>query len=124
MIGLILASALVFYPSFLGLQTVSAALPPTLAPDFNMTDLNSNTFNLSSYIAGKVALLEFFHATCPYCQNETGELNTIFNHYGDKITMLAVSQDPNDWKTDNATLVAFPSNASYPRPLYKIAEDT
>ena len=51
--------------------------------DFILDDLNGNPFQLSS-TQGKVVIINFFSTTCPICQAEAQDLNTLHETYGDQ----------------------------------------
>jgi peroxiredoxin len=59
--------------------------------DFSLKDLSGERLSLDSY-KGKVVLLVFFQTTCPACQDEMSELESIYQkHRSDEFDVLAVN---------------------------------
>jgi len=57
----------------------------SIAPDFNLTDINGNSHHLHQYLAeGKTVFVEFFACHCPSCWNyhNTGILESLYQNYG------------------------------------------
>lgn len=67
---------------------VQAVRAYALAPDFLMTDLDGNTFTLSSF-RGKVVLLEFFATWCHACQVDVAELRAVYDYFGSSLVMIS-----------------------------------
>lgn len=64
-----------------------------IAPDFQATDLNGNTVNLSDY-RGQVVLLNFWYTTCPPCRIEMPDLEAAYQEYNDQgFVVLAVNRE-------------------------------
>jgi cytochrome c biogenesis protein CcmG/thiol:disulfide interchange protein DsbE len=75
----------------------SGSHPPRIgnaAPDFSITD-SQHTVVLSQ-LRGKPVLLNFWATYCPPCVEEMPSLVQLQKQLGDKITILAVSEDPDD----------------------------
>ena len=51
--------------------------------DFILNDLQGNPFQLSS-TQGSVVIINFFATTCPICQAEAQDLNTLYETYHDQ----------------------------------------
>jgi thiol-disulfide isomerase/thioredoxin len=66
--------------------------PPRLAPQVSFTDAAGKTVLLSDF-AGKVVLLNLWATWCGPCRREMPSLERLQTRLGDKITVLAVSQD-------------------------------
>lgn len=65
--------------------------------DFTATDTEGNDFNLSEVLKDHEAVLINFWATwCPPCQNEMPHLQKLWETYGDRVAMIALSTDPAD----------------------------
>ena len=96
----------------------------SIAPDFNLTDINGNTHHLYDYLnQGKAVIVEFFACHCPTCWNYhlTERLDSLNESYGpngtDQIITLMIEYDENngsnefngtggwtagDWVTNNS----------------------
>ncbi|MGA8878744.1 MAG: TlpA disulfide reductase family protein, partial [Candidatus Korobacteraceae bacterium] len=64
------------------------------APDFTVSD-GATTVHLASY-RGRVVLLNFWATWCPPCIEEMPSLVQLQKQMGDKVTILAVSEDADD----------------------------
>jgi cytochrome c biogenesis protein CcmG, thiol:disulfide interchange protein DsbE len=64
------------------------------APDFSLTD-SQHTVVLSQ-LRGKPVLLNFWATWCPPCVEEMPSLVQLHKQLGDKVTILAVSEDADD----------------------------
>lgn len=81
--------------------SVSAQLPNgSIAPDFNLTDLNGNSHHLYNYLEqGKVVFIKFFACHCPSCwaYHNTGKLESLYQSYGpagtDQVVILMIEYD-------------------------------
>ena len=75
----------------------SGSHPPRIgnpAPDFSITD-SQRTIVLSQ-LRGKPVLLNFWATWCPPCIEEMPSLVRLQKQLGDKVTILAVSEDADD----------------------------
>jgi cytochrome c biogenesis protein CcmG/thiol:disulfide interchange protein DsbE len=75
----------------------SGSHPPRIgnpAPDFSITD-SQHTVVLSQ-LRGKPVLLNFWATWCPPCIEEMPSLVELQKKLGDKVTILAVSEDADD----------------------------
>jgi cytochrome c biogenesis protein CcmG, thiol:disulfide interchange protein DsbE len=75
----------------------SGSHPPRIgnpAPDFSITD-SQHTVALSQF-RGKPVLLNFWATWCPPCIEEMPSLVQLQRQMGDKVTILAVSEDADD----------------------------
>ena len=74
-------------------------------PDFTATDSEGNTFTLSEALKNHEAVLINFWATwCGPCRNELPHLQKLWETYGDRVAMIALSTEPND---TTETIAAF-----------------
>jgi thiol-disulfide isomerase/thioredoxin len=75
----------------------SGSHPPRIgsaAPDFTLTD-SQRTVALSQ-LRGKPVVLNFWATWCPPCIDEMPSLVQLQKQLGDKVTILAVSEDADD----------------------------
>lgn len=78
----------------------------SIAPDFNLKDINGEWHHLYQYLAeGKTVFIEFFACHCPSCWNyhNTGILESLYQTYGsagtDQIAVLMIEYD--QWNGTN-----------------------
>lgn len=57
------------------------------APDFTLTSLDGDTFDLNDF-RGKVVILDFMFSNCTYCDDEMEELNKVYSNYDDKEVVI------------------------------------
>ena len=74
------------------------ASPPLPAPAVSFVDLTGNTVNLSEY-TGKIVLVNLWATWCEPCLREMPSLARMQLRLGDKITVVAVSEDRGGTKT-------------------------
>ena len=89
---LFLAAALVSAAAF-GVASAKEAEVGKAAPDFSLKDTDGNAQTLKQY-AGKVVVLEWFNADCPFVKYHHGEAQTmdkVYAKYSDKIVWLAIN---------------------------------
>lgn len=75
----------------------SGAHPPRIgnaAPDFTITDAQRTV--VLSQLRGKPVVLNFWATWCPPCVEEMPSLVKLQKQLGDKVTILAVSEDADD----------------------------
>ena len=77
---------------------LSAADGPRRAPGFALTDSKMKVHDLYDY-RGKPVILEFMQSTCPHCASFTSVLDKVQQKYGDKVTILAVANPPDNMNT-------------------------
>ena len=65
-----------------------------VAPEFNLTDLEGNTYSNES-LAGKIAVLNFWFVNCKPCEIEIPELNEVVHTYEshEDVVFIAVALD-------------------------------
>jgi thiol-disulfide isomerase/thioredoxin len=68
------------------------AAPPRAAPQVSFTDLSGQPVSLSDF-AGKIVLVNLWATWCPPCRREMPSLEKLQTTVGDKIAILAVSED-------------------------------
>ena len=66
--------------------------PPLPAPAISFADLSGNTVSLSEF-AGKIVLVNLWATWCEPCLREMPSLERMQSRLGDKITVLAISED-------------------------------
>jgi thiol-disulfide isomerase/thioredoxin len=66
--------------------------PPLPAPAISFADLSGNTVSLSEF-AGKIILVNLWATWCEPCLREMPSLERMQSRLGDKITVLAISED-------------------------------
>ena len=78
----------------------------SIAPDFNLKDINGEWHHLHQYLAeGKTVFIEFFACHCPTCWNyhNTGILENLYQTYGpagtDQIMVIMIEYD--QWNGTN-----------------------
>ncbi len=88
---LLFAVCSIFYCSY-------AQLPPnSFGPDFTLTDINGEEFNLHSTLdEGKTVILDLFAVWCGPCWSyaESGVLEDLQEEYPDDVVVVAVEADP------------------------------
>jgi thiol-disulfide isomerase/thioredoxin len=68
------------------------ATPPPPAPAISFADLAGNTLSLSEF-AGKIILVNLWATWCEPCLREMPSLERLQARLGDKITVVAISED-------------------------------
>lgn len=77
----------------------------SIAPNFQVTDIDGNSHNLYDYLdEGKTVYLDFFAAHCPPCWNykQSGAMNDLYAQYGpngtidNDVIIIAIELDPNN----------------------------
>src|ERR1700740_3154199 len=68
------------------------ATPPPPAPTISFADLAGNTLSLSEF-AGKIILVNLWATWCEPCLREMPSLERLQARLGDKITVVAISED-------------------------------
>jgi thiol-disulfide isomerase/thioredoxin len=72
--------------------------PPVAAPAISLVDLAGNAVSLSEF-AGKLVLVNLWATWCEPCLREMPSLERLQSHLGDKITVVAISEDRGGSKT-------------------------
>jgi thiol-disulfide isomerase/thioredoxin len=72
--------------------------PPVPAPTISLVDLAGNTVSLSEF-AGRFVLINFWATWCEPCLREMPSLERMQSRLGDKITVVAISEDRGGSKT-------------------------
>ena len=72
--------------------------PPIPAPTISVVDLAGNTVSLSDF-AGGLVLINFWATWCEPCLREMPSLERMQSRLGDKITVVAISEDRGGSKT-------------------------
>ena len=60
------------------------------APDFTLTTVDGETFNLSNQL-GKIVVIDFMYVYCRPCQLQMSELKNLYEQFKDEIIMISVS---------------------------------
>jgi len=68
------------------------------APDFTLTDIEGNTFNLSDF-RGKVVILDFMATWCSGCKAMMGDLKDAHNRYPD-VVIISIDIDSTESNED------------------------
>lgn len=92
-----LVSAFAFAAVLILVACQSGNRPPKIgerAPDFNLTD-SQHSVALAQY-RGKPVLLNFWATWCPPCIQEMPSLVDLQKKVGNKVTIIAVSEDGDD----------------------------
>ncbi|MBV8131921.1 MAG: TlpA family protein disulfide reductase [Alphaproteobacteria bacterium] len=77
------------------------ASPPLPAPAISFVDLAGNTVSLSEF-TGKIVLVNLWATWCEPCLREMPSLERVQSRLGDKIAILAISEDHGGGKTVGA----------------------
>ena len=96
--------SLCFLLVFSSNYSISQLITGSIAPDFNLTDINGNQHNLYSYLdQGKTVYIDFFACHCPTCWNyhSSHSLLDLHSQYGpetaaDEVFVFAIELDPNN----------------------------
>jgi cytochrome c-type biogenesis protein len=60
------------------------------APDFTLTDIDGNTFNLTDFKGDKVVLLDMMSIPCKGCKLVEADLKEIYPEYSDDVVFISV----------------------------------
>ena len=63
----------------------------TPAPSASLEDLEGNQVELSNYVSGGPALIEFWATWCEQCEALQPELDRVQERYGDRLSIVAVA---------------------------------
>jgi thiol-disulfide isomerase/thioredoxin len=74
------------------------ASPPLPAPEISFVDLTGNTVSLSEF-SGKIVLVNLWATWCEPCLREMPSLERMQSRLGDKIAVVAISEDRGGGKT-------------------------
>lgn len=69
------------------------------APDFTLTTVDGETFNLSDNV-GKIIVLDFMASWCLPCLSQMGELKEFVNESGDDVLVVSVDVEKSDTAED------------------------
>ncbi|UCC24078.1 MAG: TlpA family protein disulfide reductase [Gemmatimonadales bacterium] len=73
-------------------QGTTVSLPlGTAVPDVALEDLDGNPVQLSDYLDGKPALIEFWASWCENCEALQPQLDEIQARYGERVSVVAVA---------------------------------
>lgn len=61
------------------------------APDVSLEDLDGNPVQLSDYIEGRPALLEFWASWCENCEALQPQMDAVHERFGDRVRVVAVA---------------------------------
>lgn len=64
-------------------------------PDFNLNDLNGHPYRLSDY-RGKIVLVNFWSAECPYVERVDRLILPMLEAWGDRVVYLPVNPNANE----------------------------
>ena len=67
----------------------------SLAPDFELTDVDGNVFRLSDQ-RGRVVVIEFMQTTCPACTRQEPNLRELRSKFASDVVTAIVSVNPSD----------------------------
>ena len=73
---------------------------PRRAPGFALMDSTGKVHDLYDF-RGKPVILEFMQTTCPHCAAFANILKKVQQKYGDKISIIAVANPPDNTNTVN-----------------------
>lgn len=65
------------------------------APDFTLTDLQGNLHALRDY-RGRVVVLNFWSAECPWVERADGELLGYLSRWGEQVALLPIASNANE----------------------------
>lgn len=91
------------------------------APDFELTDLNGDTYSLSQF-KGKPVLLNFWATWCPPCRKEMPDLQAFAEKYGEDIQVLGVNWDYQSDVNEEVREFLAEYDITYPNVLDKAGE--
>ncbi|WP_270488216.1 peroxiredoxin family protein [Butyricimonas synergistica] len=75
---------------------VKASAVGSMAPEFELKDLEGNLVNLSSF-RGKYVLIDFWASWCGPCRKEIPNIKQVYNSFADKgLVVIGVSVDQNE----------------------------
>jgi len=88
----------ILFAMVIGAAALLAADPPRRAPGFAITDRQMKVHDLYDY-RGKPVVLEFMQTSCPHCAAFSEVLNKVKQKFGDKVTILAVANPPDNYNS-------------------------
>ena len=65
------------------------------APDFSLPDLSGQFHRLSDY-RGRIVILNFWSAECPFAERVDGELVRYLREWGERVALLTVAANANE----------------------------
>ena len=66
-----------------------------LAPDFTLTDLSGRPHTLSD-LRGKIVIVNFWSAECPWAERADGLLIPYLKEWGDQVALLPIASNANE----------------------------
>jgi thiol-disulfide isomerase/thioredoxin len=69
------------------------------APDFTLTTVDDETFNLSDNI-GKIIVLDFMATWCVPCLSQMGELEEVVDEFGNDVLVVSIDLEKSDTAED------------------------
>lgn len=69
------------------------------APDFQLADLDGNTYALSE-LQGKIVFVNFWATWCPPCRVEMPHMQRVYEEHGEDVVMLGVNLTPTEVNHD------------------------
>jgi peroxiredoxin len=95
-IYIILFAVVIVLLAYIFLSPLFVNMVGETAPDFSVTDIDGNEFNLSEN-RDKVVVLDLMALFCPVCTDEMKHLRTIFSRYStDELVLVTISIDGKD----------------------------
>ena len=99
-------------------QFISAPQESFLAPDFNLTTLSGDNFNLSN-LRGSPVIINFWASWCPPCRAEMPSLQQVFAEYEDLGLIIAAVNATNQDSISEVSSFVSQNNLAFPIPMDK-----
>lgn len=65
------------------------------APDFELPDLINNTYKLSNWL-GKIVVINFWSAECPWAERADDDLLSYLDDWGDDVVLCSIASNANE----------------------------